>query len=317
MKKKGLVLAILAGICIFSLGCAVQGSTVSGPELGKPGRGPVIDKSGDAVLSQMIQEVAPEFKTASFTDNKTGQTLQYALFAPKDKARGKRYPLVLFMADASTAGRDVSAPLTQGYGGVIWASQQAQAKNPCYVLVPQFSGVAVNDAYQRLPEVDALPGLIAELAAAESIDPARVYATGQSMGGMISAYLNVAYPDLFAASILVDCHWDKAVYDQLAMHKLIYITAGDHLQNDIDALEEAARKDGKSYTYASWSAKLPQATQDDLAQTMLAKGAPINIFNFEPGTVLPENGQGSEHMYSFDYAWRLAPCREWLFKQSR
>lgn len=55
---------------------------------------------------------------------------------------------VIFMADASTSDTDVTRPLTQGYGAIVWATEVWQAdRHPCYVLVPQYSGVTVNDAY--------------------------------------------------------------------------------------------------------------------------------------------------------------------------
>ena len=50
---------------------------------------------------------------------------------------------------------------------------------------------------------------------------------------------------------------------------------------------------------------------------MLAKGAPVNIINFTPKSVLPADGKGSEHMYSFDYAYRLTPVLEWVFRQKK
>ncbi len=50
---------------------------------------------------------------------------------------------------------------------------------------------------------------------------------------------------------------------------------------------------------------------------MLAKGAPVNIINFTPKSVLPDDGKGSEHMYSFDYAYKLTPVCEWLFLQTK
>lgn len=50
---------------------------------------------------------------------------------------------------------------------------------------------------------------------------------------------------------------------------------------------------------------------------MLGKGAPVNIINFTPKSVLPADGKGREHMYSFDYAYKLTPVMEWLFNQSR
>ena len=44
------------------------------------------------------------------------------------------------------------------------------------------------------------------------------------------------------------------------------------------------------------------------------KGCNINFIVWEKGAVLPESGQGMEHMASFDYAYKLAPVRDWLFE---
>ena len=33
--------------------------------------------------------------------------------------------------------------------------------------------------------------------------------------------------------------------------------------------------------------------------------------------VLPESGKGMEHMASFDYGYKIAAVRDWLFKQSK
>lgn len=290
-----------------------------GPQLGKAGGGPAIDKSADKELQAMIKTVVPEFKQLVFSDSVTGKSMSYNLYIPKNADKSKKYPLVMFIADATTPGTDVTAPLTQGYGGLVWATADWQAKYPCYVLVPQFTGVAVNDAYQHTDEVDIAARLLNAVVAANSVDPSRLYSTGQSMGGMISMYYNVAYPDLFAASLFVDSHWDTATFDELAKHKFIYFIAGDKgkAYADIEPLEAAARKDGVQYTFAAWSAKLSQERQSELAATMLEKGAPVNLFQFEPGTVLPADGSGSEHLYSFDYAYRIPSVREWLFKQSR
>lgn len=286
-----------------------------GPQLGTPGGGPVIDKSGDTVLQAMIKSEVPQFKQLEYKDTETGKSLQYNLFTPKNMEEGKQYPLVLFMADASTPGTDATRPLTQGYGALVWATDEWQSQHPCYVLVPQYSGVAVNDAYEHTDEVDMVARLVKTLADDKNIDVKRLYTTGQSMGGMISMYYNSAYPDLFAASIFVDCHWDSATFPELVKHKFTFITAGK--AGTFGALEEAADNAGVKYEYEEWSAKLPQAEQDKLAAAELAKGAPINIINFESKTVLPDDGKGSEHMYSFDYAYRLTPVREWLFRQSK
>ena len=139
------------------------------------------------------------------------------------------------------------------------------------------------------------------------------------MGGMISMYYNVAYPDVFAASIFVDSHWDTSTFAELARHRFVYFIAGDKgkAYADMKPLEAAAEQDAVQYTFASWSAKLPEERQSQLAGVMLEKGAPVNIFQFEPGTVLPDDGKGSEHMYSFDYAYKIQSVREWLFGQHK
>lgn len=296
-----------------------KGGKPGGPRLGTPGGGPVIDKTGDPVLQAMIKAEVPEFRQLEYTDTVSGTTMRYNLFTPRNTSGGKQYPLVLFMADASTPGKDYTTPLTQGYGALVWATDQWQSKNPCYVLVPQFSGVAVNDAYEHTDEVDIVIRMLKSLTDENPIDKNRLYTTGQSMGGMISMYYNITYPDVFAASLFVDCHWDTAKFGELATHTFTYVTAGNTGKSfgNIRVLEEAAKADGTRYEYESWSAKLPQSQQDSLATAMLAKGAPINIINFTPKSVLPDDGKGSEHMYSFDYAYKLTPVLEWMFKQSK
>lgn len=92
---------------------------VGGPQLGTPGGGPVIDKTGDAVLQAMIQTEVPEFRQHTYNDAVTGKSLHYNLFIPRNVDEKKSYPLVLFMADASTPGTDVTRPLTQGYGALV------------------------------------------------------------------------------------------------------------------------------------------------------------------------------------------------------
>lgn len=304
--------AIMLGACI----CTQAACANKGPQLGKPAQGPVLDKSGDSQLQLMLKEVAPKFAQHEFAVDQI--KIKYNLFTPEKMEAGKKYPLVLFIADASTPGENVKTPLEQGYGGLVFATQQAQKANPCYVLVPQFSGVAVNDAYEHTKEADAILHLLNDLAKNNPIDSKRLYVTGQSMGGMLAMYYNIAYPEIFAASLYVDCHWDQSKLGQLVKHPFIFIGAGEETRSGKTrvAIEDAARKNDVSYAWAEWSARLPLDTQDDLAANLLGKGQPINLITFEPGTVLPENVTGSEHMYSFDCAYRLAPVRTWLFKHA-
>ena len=280
---------------------------------------PGIDKSGDVTLQAMIKEIVPKFSQQTYSVPGKEKSIEYNLYTPQNLENGKKYPLVLFIADASTAGKDVKVPLTQGYGALVWAADEWQAKTPCYVLVPQLAPGATNDDYQHSDEVDDLVGLVNKIVADNQVDSSRLYSTGQSMGGMISMYYDVAYPDMFAASIFVDSHWDAATFPELVKHKFVWFIAGDggKAYPKLKPLEEAAEAGGVQYTFSSWPASLPMARQDELAAVMLEKGAPVNIFEFETGSVLPEGVNAPDHMYSFDYAYRNSAVREWMFKQSK
>ena len=80
--------------------------------------------------------------------------MEYNLLVPESSEAGQKLPLVLFMADASTAGKEVTAPLTQGYGALEFASDRDQQKHPSFVLVPQYTNWAVQDDWSTTDEVE-------------------------------------------------------------------------------------------------------------------------------------------------------------------
>ena len=51
-------------------------------------------------------------------------------------------------------------------------------------------------------------------------------------------------------------------------------------------------------------------------EQLFAEGNAINFITWESGTVL-NGGNGSEHMASFDYAYKLEKVRDWLFEQHK
>lgn len=283
-------------------------------------RGGMIDKSDDQELQQLIKTEVPKFRQLKYYDAVTGDTIDYNLFIPHDYDASQKYPLLLFMADASTANREVTAPLTQGYGALEFVTDADQAKHPSFVLVPQFSdGVIVDDNYYVSKQVGDVARLLGELQKQYSIDPDRLYTTGQSMGGMISFYLNITYPDMFAASLFVGSQWDTTKMQDFGQKKFFYIVAAGDMKapKGMAALAEVLDKSGARYATAEWSAKLPEAEQSQKVADLLAKGCNINFITFTVGSVLPADGSGNEHMCSFDYAYKLTPVRDWLFEQKR
>lgn len=291
---------------------------MGGPKIGGPGMGGGNRPAPGPELQKLIDETVPYFKHYTYIDEK-GDTLLYNLFTPKNQEADKKYPLVLFMADASTPGPDVETPLIQGYGGLVWATPDFQAKHPCYVLVPQYSYITVDNQWQTMPEVDQTISLLKDIVAHNQVDENRLYTTGQSMGGMMSLYFNIKYPDIFAASMFVSCQWDVAKMDGFKNKKFVYITAGGDKEatGGADSLMTLLKKEDARFTHATWSARLPQEKQDSLAASLISEGCERNFITFEGNTVLPPDGKGMVHMASFNFAYKLTPVCEWLLEQSK
>ena len=313
MRKVALIL--LLGI-VGMTGCAQKKGGERGP---RQGGHMVLNKDSDSIFVALKQEALGKFKQLTFNDEQTGKTMEYNLLVPEGAEAGKKLPLVLFMADASTAGKEVTAPLTQGYGALEFASDRDQQKHPSFVLVPQYTDWAVQDDWSTTDEVEMTIRLLQTVCKEYNVDTNRLYTTGQSMGGMMSFYFNITHPDLFAASLFVSSQWDTSKMHDFGRKHFFYIVAGGD-QKAYGGMQDLAKvlkaNDGRVDS-ASWSAKLPGEEQERLAEELIARGGNINFIKWEAGSVLPETGRAMEHMASFDYGYKIAAVRDWLFRQSK
>lgn len=279
----------------------------------------VINKDADSAFVALKQETLCKFKQLTFNDQQTGKTMQYNLLIPEGAETGENFPLVLFMADASTVGKEVTAPLTQGYGALAFASDRDQKAHPSFVLVPQYTDWAVQDDWSTTEEVEMTIRLLEAVCSAHNVDTNRLYTTGQSMGGMMSFYFNITHPDLFAASLFVSSQWDTSKMQEFGKKHFFYVVAsGDgKASGGMQDLARVLKENDARVDSASWSAKLPGPEQERLAEELIARGGHINFIKWETGSVLPETGRAMEHMASFDYGYRIAAIRDWLFRQSK
>ena len=328
---KRLVCVVLAmvmmvtGMMAFAENNGPRGGMGGGPNGehggGRMGGGGQTDKSSDTELQAMIAEVAPKFQLLTYEDAETGTTLQYQLFVPEDYDESESYPLIQFIPDASAVGRDADYVLNQGWGGLIWATDEEQAKHPAFVVVPVFTETVVDDNFNHSEQIEVAVRLIQSLTEEYSIDTNRLYTTGQSMGGMTSFYLNATYPDLFAASLFVGSQWDNTILNALEDDSFFYIvSAGDPKASVGQAgLMEVFDADAAAYSHAEWSAQDDAETQNAAVAAMLAEGNSANFVTFTLGTTLAEGqtsgGGAGEHMTSFDYAYKIEAVRDWLFEQ--
>lgn len=313
--KKLMVLMAVGMMCLTACGQGPKGNKGNSRHEGGMG----MDKDADSAFVSLKNETVAKFKQLVFEDPVTGKQMEYNLFVPDCYDGKTALPLVLFMADASTAGKEVTAPLTQGYGALVFASERDQRVHPSFVLVPQYSDWAVQDDWSTTDEVEMTLRLLKAVVEEYGVDEKRLYTTGQSMGGMMSFYFNIVHPELFAASLFVSSQWDTSKMKDFGNKRFFYIVAGGDKKayGGMCGLAEVLSKAGAKVDSATWSAKLPVAEQERLAEELIGRGGHINFIKWETGSVLPESGRAMEHMASFDYGYKLAAVRDWLFRQSK
>ncbi len=330
MKK--LISVVLAISLLFTVGAAFaegpggrggNGAPGGGQGGMRGGNGGGTDKSSDSVLQAMIAEVAPKFQLLTYEDAETGTSLQYQLYIPENYNETQSYPMIQFIPDSSAVGRGTDYVLTQGWGGLIWATEEEQDKHPAFVVVPVFTETVVDDNFNHSSQIDVAMRLLQSLTQTYSIDTNRIYTTGQSMGGMTSFHLSIEYPDFFAAYLFVGSQWDTRLLSGLEEKNFFYVvSAGDPKasagQAELLALFDA---DGAAYSHSEWSAQDDADTQKAAVVAMLAEGNGANFVTFTLGTTLAEGqvagGGAGEHMTSFDFAYKLEAVRDWLFQQTK
>ncbi|MBR0205065.1 MAG: prolyl oligopeptidase family serine peptidase [Synergistaceae bacterium] len=267
----------------------------------------------DDELQTMINSTVKKFNQFSYGE--TGNRISCNLFLPEGYPGSNRYPLVVFIGDESTMGTEIDAPLKQGYGGVIWASDPEQQKHKSLVLVPQFPDNNPQK-YQGITE-----NLIRAIISSFQVDTNRVYVTGQSMG--CTMLMNIAndYPDLFAGELFVAGQSDLQDVKGLIRQQFIHVVAA----GDSQAVKAQQSLMGKIFSQGvsisrafEWSAKLTQDEFMKALNVVISGSTSAKFIRFLKGTVLPEGVKdGDEHKYSFDAAYRIDALRDWLFLQNK
>ncbi len=179
-----------------------------------------------------------------------GQTMRYSLFVPTEKTEA---PLPLVLCLHGAGGNTDAANLL--------ASAEMQKKHPCIVMAPacgdrsarwakgEFRG---GEGREVMPElIETLDAVIAETKA----DTARIYITGQSMGGMGTWGAIAHHAQKFAAAVPVCGIWqteDAAKMNGVAIwafhgdkDEAVPVTGSRDM---IEALKKAEVKPESKYT---------------------------------------------------------------------
>lgn len=152
-----------------------------------------------------------EFERKVFTAE-DGTELNYRLLKPSETAKGKSFPLVIFMHGLGERGTDNEKQLL--WGGQMFLNPVNLEKYPAYVLFPQCPETAfwaykdIPASFENLAAEEQMPApfkavkeMIDTYLTYPDVDRSRVYILGVSMGGMATYDMVARFPDIFAAAI--------------------------------------------------------------------------------------------------------------------
>lgn len=253
--------------------------------------------------------VADDFRQEEFVSPYTGQILPYNLYLPENYNPEERYPLVLFIHDAGVASGPVTHTLYQGNGATSWAEPEAQARHKCIVVAPEYPFITVDDNWNYSHHLDATIALLKDLCTRYSVDPGRIYTTGQSMGCMSSIVMLLKEPDLFAGALLVAGKWNPELMGPLDRQNIWIISCeGDASSNKLQGQAvELWRSQGSAVTEATWDMTLPPDRLSEEADKMRAEG---NHLLFTHLT-------GGSHRATWFVAYGIRGVQDWLFEQHK
>ena len=168
----------------------------------------------DAAAAAARKYAADIYEARSFTGSE-GDTIPYRLFVPEDYDPKKKYPVILFHHGGGGTGDDNRANLE---GALVkeWISPEAQAKNPCIIVVPQIPGKGKSSKSLEVAVVAmkrwirTIHEILDSLEEEYSIDTSREYVTGLSFGGECTWMSLIERPDRFAAAVPI-CATDLLV----------------------------------------------------------------------------------------------------------
>ncbi|MDE6140070.1 MAG: hypothetical protein K2F95_03855 [Alistipes sp.] len=262
-----------------------------------------IETSGEICL------VADDFRQMEFVSPYTGQVLPYNIYLPEGYDPDEQYPLVLFIHDAGVASAPVTQPLYQGNGATSWAEPEAQARHKCIVVAPEYPVITVDDNWNYSHHLDTTIELIKDLQTRYSIDPSRIYTTGQSMGCMSSIVMMLKEPDLFAGALLVAGKWNPELMRPLDKQNIWIISCeGDVSSNTLQGEAVAKwREQGSTVAEATWDMTLSPEELSAEADKMRAEGSHLLFTHLT----------GGNHRATWFVAYGIEGVQDWLFEQHK
>ena len=194
----------------------------------------------DIISEEELNVARNSFRQDNFSDSKDSTNfLQYNIFIPENYKENKRFPLIIFLGDETTIGKETNISLFKSVGGPIWATNMIQKKHKCFILVPQYNEKIINE-YSRYPKekiINITMNLISSIINKYNIDNNRIYITGQSMGASTILFLLSKYQDIFTASLIIESNFIFEELLHLIKTPFTYLTtSGSEKALDIEKI---------------------------------------------------------------------------------
>jgi len=248
---------------------------------------------GTAISAEEAAKIAARpsiydlYEARSFAAS-NNNTVNYRLFVPENYNPKKKYPLVLFHHGGGSTGDDNRQQL-EGACAREWILPEVQAKNPSFIVAPQFPGKGqksvIDGTFSMTGYIQAIHEVLDSLEKEFSIDTSREYVTGLSFGGGCTWMSLVERPDRFAAGVPI-CSY------------LIDFPVEDH-----------AKK------IASLPLWVFHGDEDEVVPVEVSRSI-VNALNDAGGDPKYTEYPGVNH-YSWDLAYRDPELIAWLFAQKR
>ena len=242
----------------------------------------------------LIATYADKFEQKTYSDSESGLSITYNLYLPENYDASGSYPMVVFIGDSSCAGSDATVSLTQGRGGLVWATEEWQSVYPTIVAVPTYPETILDDhgSYTTTEYVELTKRYIDYMSSEYAVDTNRIYGTGQSMGCMTTLILASEYPDLYAACMFVDGQWDISTLSGLENQTFVYFAAEDDTNAWNGAQEVMAMfdTDAVSYKYAQWDGNWSVDELSAAAQELFVADEDQYFISWATGTIEPKSG---------------------------
>ena len=242
----------------------------------------------------LIATYADKFEQKTYSDSESGLSITYNLYLPENYDASGSYPMVVFIGDSSCAGSDATVSLTQGRGGLVWATEEWQSVYPTIVAVPTYPETILDDhgSYTTTEYVELTKRYIDYMSSEYAVDTNRIYGTGQSMGCMTTLILASEYPDLYAACMFVDGQWDISTLTGLENQTFVYFAAEDDTNawNGAQEVMSMFDTDSVSYKYAQWDGNWSVDDLSAAAQELFSADEDQYFISWATGTIEPKSG---------------------------